>query len=305
MHPFMTIESVRQIAKKSKVITFCYRALNDIYRRSRRSFLMRKHPDGSFLACNGEKIFCDFHDPNYYWYDGDSDSLIFEKELVVDLMKQSQGEVYIDIGAHNGFFSSCMATALYGQPGTILSIEPDASVADCLKRTLSQFDTENFPEVILLNCAVGAENKFITAYKSESMACLHTYNDGDTTYFSTTVEVRSLDSIVDEVVPEKKVAFIKLDVDGSEPDVIRGCQKIITEFEPIIFIEFAPWCLEGAKKDPQMFYSELHEMFNYVYWHSFQLNGLERVNVHDYQRIHEVTGDCVTNLVLSNKKLAL
>lgn len=300
MHRFA---SIKEYAKRSRLVSSCYRFLVNALRESRRTSLQRQYPNGGFLECNGEKIFCDFHDPNFYWYDGDSESLDFEKRLVLTLLGQSCGDVYVDVGAHYGYFSSCMMTALRGKPVSILSAEPDEGVASCLRKTMGQYDGGDYPAATLLDCAIGAENKTIKAYRSSSLDCLHTYSDGDAHESSINVQVRTLDSVVDELFPDKRVAFIKVDVDGSEPDVLQGSKGIIALHKPIVYVEFAPWVLEGAGTDPKRFYMELHQAFSHVYWHSFQLNAIQRVGVHDYQRIHTVTADCVTNLVLCDREL--
>jgi len=300
-----SIESIRRLARKSESITFCYRKLSSFLRTRRRRRLLKQSPDGAFLACTGEKIFCDFNDPNFYWYDGDSESLVFEKGVLIELLKASKGDVYIDVGAHYGFFSACLISYLSGTDTTVVSIEPDQAVADCLDKTLSQFDALAFPSVVPLRCAVGSENTTMTAYKSDSLACLHTYDTDDTAYFKTTVEVRSLDSIVETLAPSKKVAFIKIDVDGSEPEVLKGYKKIFTEHKPIVFIEFAPWCLEGAGKDSRAFFAEINDAYDFVYWPSFQLGETKRVGIDDYDRIRDITGECVTNLILSHGELSL
>jgi hypothetical protein len=39
--------------------------------------------------------------------------------------------------------------------------------------------------------------------------------------------------------------FMKLDVDGHEPDVIRGAARSLARFRPTILMEWAPSCFEG------------------------------------------------------------
>jgi len=302
MNASMSQGSIREALKKSELIVSAYRIIVRPIRWLRRKYLLWIHPNGDYMDCTGERVYCDFNDPNYYWYDGDSDSLAFEKELVVTLMQQSEGNLFVDIGAHYGFFSSCMARRA-GTEDMVLSIEPDAEVFKCLEKTMEPLEEEEGGESLLLNCALGSENKTITAYKSDSLACLHTYHKDDRAYFSTKVNVRTLDSIVNELAKGRRVAMIKLDVDGSEPQVLAGSKHIVAEHKPIFYIEFAPWCLEGAGEDPKKFYIELHKLFDYVYWHSYQLGKLEQVWPDDYDRIREITGECVTNLVLSSKRV--
>ena len=65
--------------------------------------------------------------------------------------------------------------------------------------------------------------------------------------------------VLDEEVPiGKKIDIIKIDVEGAEPLVFAGMQRIIRENENInIFMEFAPGFLRRAGFDPDGFLNEI------------------------------------------------
>lgn len=59
-----------------------------------------------------------------------------------------------------------------------------------------------------------------------------------------------------------KIDFIKIDVEGSESQVISGIQDIIKNGKPKMLIEFHPPTLEEAGTDPEAIYEYL-ELMNY------------------------------------------
>jgi FkbM family methyltransferase len=58
-----------------------------------------------------------------------------------------------------------------------------------------------------------------------------------------TARARSLDSVLSELA-DRKVALVKLDVDGFECDVLRGATRLLREARPIFVMELSPYVLE-------------------------------------------------------------
>ena len=58
-----------------------------------------------------------------------------------------------------------------------------------------------------------------------------------------TARARSLDSVLTELA-DRKVALVKLDVDGFECDVLRGATSLLRDVRPIFVMELSPYVLE-------------------------------------------------------------
>jgi len=77
------------------------------------------------------------------------------------------------------------------------------------------------------------------------------------------IKVISLDSILAQPVPQK-VDFIKIDVDGAEPEVLKGLeQTIINNPQLKLVIEYYPKYIENLGLNPQDVIDFLDKYFTY------------------------------------------
>lgn len=116
-----------------------------------------------------------------------------------------RGSTVFDIGAADG--DSALLLGRLAAPGTVFAFEPDPE----LRRRITQNAALNpaLPPPHIIPALVGArdEGNRIT-----------------------------LDSIVAKgAVPSPR--FVKIDVDGSELDVLSGMQEILTTYRPVVFVE--------------------------------------------------------------------
>lgn len=144
--------------------------------------------------------------------------------------------VAIDIGAnignHSIFLSSFIADHL-------IAIEPNPDVLPKLRRNLSK----NGCNYTLYECAVGeSESKgSIVVPKSMNDNIGATRVDPKDT--DGKIEVLTLDSVISSWKKNEKndisVSLIKIDVEGMEPQVLKGAKDTIIEYTPHIFAEAA------------------------------------------------------------------
>ncbi|MCX7597987.1 MAG: FkbM family methyltransferase, partial [Armatimonadetes bacterium] len=126
------------------------------------------------------------------------------------------GTVVLDIGASVGIFS-LLASRLVGQGGKVVACEPIEANARCLEKNLATRGTRN---VLLCRCGVGQTDGELsltlsTMYPGSHSGVLLRHGS------SVTVPMRSVDSLVAELALDR-VDFIKADVEGMEPEVLRG-----------------------------------------------------------------------------------
>ncbi len=155
------------------------------------------------------------------------------------------GDTAVDVGAHIGFFTMQMAAAV-GETGRIYAFEPLDVNADLLERSL----TENrFGErVVFRRAAVGANAGSATlTFPVETLNSGGAYllRDGTAPLAGNRKKAVPLVAL-DALDIRRPVRFIKMDVEGAEPQVVRGATRILKEDRPVILSELHPTQLDRA-----------------------------------------------------------
>jgi FkbM family methyltransferase len=155
------------------------------------------------------------------------------------------GDVAIDAGAHIGFFTIQMA-AMVGSEGRVYAFEPFEANASLLEQSVVENQFRD--RVVFRRAAVGAASGTATLTFP-----VETLNSGGAYLLrpgtaplagnrKTEVPVVALDTL--EL--RRPVRFIKMDVEGAEPLVVRGAQRILKEDRPVILSELHPTQLDRA-----------------------------------------------------------
>ena len=151
---------------------------------------------------------------------------VWEKKIV-KLFKEhvSKDDVVLDVGTYIGLHT----IELSKLAKKVVSFEPQPLVSACVKKTLNAMDIKNVDHY---HMALGNESGWTH---------IHTNGDGDASIRgirdakfcqSFKCKIDKLDNIVKE-----KVKLIKIDVEGSEFQVLAGAIGLIEEHKPIIIIE--------------------------------------------------------------------
>jgi FkbM family methyltransferase len=155
------------------------------------------------------------------------------------------GDTALDVGAHIGFFTMQMAAAV-GAAGRVYAFEPLDANADLLEQSLQE---NRFGDrVIFRRAAVGAAAGSATlTFPAETLNSGGAYvlRDGGAPlagHQMKRVPIVALDGLD----LRRPVRFIKMDVEGAEPQVIRGAEGILREDRPVILSELHPAQLERA-----------------------------------------------------------
>jgi FkbM family methyltransferase len=167
------------------------------------------------------------------------------------------GDVAVDVGAHIGFFTMQMAAAV-GATGRVYAFEPFDANADLLERSL----VENAfgDRVLFRRAAVGAApGRAALTFPVETLNSGGAYLlRGGTAPLSGNLAKEVPVVALDALDLRRPVAFIKMDVEGAEPQVVRGAAKILADDRPIILSELHPTQLDRASGvSPAEFLSEL------------------------------------------------
>jgi FkbM family methyltransferase len=151
----------------------------------------------------------------------------------IALMKSAGVDLVLDVGASDGGYARDLRER--GYQGRLISFEPLAEPYQRLAAT-----AEKFPAWTTVNSAVGSRNGTVTlnvagnnGESSSTLPMLQRHIDGDpsTSYVGTEqCQILRLDRYLPEVMAEDLAPFfLKIDVQGSEGDVLEGCEGLVNE----------------------------------------------------------------------------
>ncbi len=175
---------------------------------------------------------------------------------------------FLDVGANIGFFTLLAASAMPG--GRILSIEPDPNNVLILRANIA---LNGFDESVKVFHAAASESNGEVFFSSLG----HDANIGSrfTAKDAETLLARSLpgaaapsviESVaVDSLVADQKLDLVKIDVEGHEPSVFKGMQRILSQDRPVILSEFAPGTIEHISKVSPVDYLNSIAAYDYLF----------------------------------------
>lgn len=154
-------------------------------------------------------------------YHGESD---WKRNLAREL-NAHRVDVVLDVGANSGQYATSLREATFN--GRIVSFEPLARPFSVLKDKVSRDPRWDCRQCALGDCDGAAEMNVSgnAAQSSSLLPMLQAHRDALPTanYVGTEgVEIRRLDSVAPEVLEPTDVAFVKLDVQGFEKQVMAG-----------------------------------------------------------------------------------
>ena len=178
------------------------------------------------------------------------------------------GDVFIDVGASFGWYTT-LGALLVGPTGKVFAFEPSPISSQVIEEMIKDSMHQN---VILTKAAVGRVTGNTSLFLPTTRN-LHSpsilYSDSD--FVSVPVPMVALDHFAPlENVP--KIKLMKIDVEGYEPDVLAGMERLVKEkrIENII-CEFNSGWLRRNSITP----NQLHERFLNLGYHVHMQTKLE------------------------------
>lgn len=145
-----------------------------------------------------------------------------------------EGDVVYDIGANIGFFT-LLGARLAGPAGHVYAFEPDPTGAAAVR---DHATLNGFANVTVFEKAAGEAwgHETLLAVDDSSWSHLESRGQHPRTQVAVTVEVVAIDVLVEagEILPPR---LVKLDVEGSELDVLRGMSATLARHGPAIVCE--------------------------------------------------------------------
>lgn len=195
----------------------------------------------------------------------------FAERIIENLIMKyvHPGDVAIDCGAADGRMLRLMLNAV-GSDGRAVAFEPIPHVFSRLKELFPQGNAELFQMCVSDSNINGS--KFFYVKNRRWISSLSPDNLENYEVEELSVSVTTLDSIEfnQGVHQGKKVAFIKLDIEGAELMALRGGKSLIARDKPFIVFENS---LAGAAKSFGYSKNAFFEFFDEMEYRLFDVMG--------------------------------
>jgi FkbM family methyltransferase len=180
------------------------------------------------------------------------------------------GDRFVDVGANFGWYTA-LASTIVGPSGSVFAFEPSPVAAKVIARTIAENHLRN---VKLVRAAVGAVSGHEHIYMPVNDV-VHSPSAfrSDPAFVPLEVPVIPLD-LYAPLADGRIIKLIKIDVEGYEPNVIRGMAELLRKGAvQNIFLEFNSGWLKRNATTPA-------ELFDLVTSHGFQVHRKTALQVH-------------------------
>lgn len=240
-----------RLARRSRLARLASEPWRLIYPRILRAFGLSRRSSaetfwgGAFDALLPEAV------STHIWRYG-----FFEEDVCLFMLRSLEsGLVFVDVGAHFGFFT-LLGSGLVGGQGRALALEPMPKTYTLLTGNVSR--NAIFDNIITMNSA---------AYSANTTLNFHDYglinagldsafpprNQGGSTSGSqeTVVDARRLDDLL-TALELPRIDLLKIDAESSEMHVLRGAEAVINEFRPRIILEVGDFDLPDVARSAEL-----------------------------------------------------
>jgi len=143
-----------------------------------------------------------------------------------ELVSLRADECFVDCGAFDGDSIDSFLRRSRGWFGTIVAIEADPSNAEKLRRYLSGLPHSVSSKVMVVEAAVGAKSGSVRFAATGSVASTVIGQSGPV------IEVPC--KMLDDILQDTKPSYIKMDLEGAEPEALAGAREVIRHHAPVM-----------------------------------------------------------------------
>jgi FkbM family methyltransferase len=199
----------------------------------------------------------------------------------------------LDIGANVGLMTIYISD--YCTSGSVICIEPNRAVFSALQKTLRANAIANaFP----VNAAITERDGNLRFAEDSAYGQIDASGNA-------IVEGLTLATLLERCKMDR-VDFIKMDVEGHEPVILRAALDLVKRLRPLIFLEFNSWSLIQNHIEPLGFLEWIVEEFAFV--HALHhgpstpnlLTPVTAENVKDVMFNNLLKHGCVDDLVVTD-----
>jgi FkbM family methyltransferase len=202
-------------------------------------------------------------DGDYYLESMASNGPVDIQQLFEALCQEDS--IVVDVGANIGV--TAVIAGLLAPKGFVLALEP---VKDTFEYLVGNIARSKLTNIKCLNAAASSAEGHVQVVTrpGHSFASFVGYEDvleRYAGYDEERVEAITLDRLVErDGVP--RVDFIKIDVEGFELEVLRGCSQLLNRFQPTVLLEANHYCLNIFRRISMVdFTEEVLSYFPFVY----------------------------------------
>lgn len=212
--------------------------------------ILRNFTKNNYFESDGFKIFTDKNDDDDFFIYGFKKHNDI-KEIIEKYVKEN--DVVIDIGANVGKVSLLLSR----KAKQVFAFEPEETNYNTILRNIK---LNNIKNIQVIKKAVTDSTKKTYLEISNASTC-HQISTKPTT---NTKEIESIS--LDDYFGNQKIDFIKIDAEGSEPEILRGMANMIKQNpQLIIVIEYNRIILRQKKTDPIQYVLNLKDMGFTIY----------------------------------------
>ena len=155
------------------------------------------------------------------------------------------GDVFYDLGANIGLFS-LLAARVTGSTGKVFSFEPDAQIAERLRRNAAYNNFYNITVVPMGVWSASGDVNFVGADFTSPDHGVGKFDPDGTGVAGIPARCVALDDFVQASPPPNA---IKCDVEGAEVEVFRGAAKLVSFHRPWILCELHSRAIDQAWRE--------------------------------------------------------
>ena len=175
--------------------------------------------DHRIASCYGLYIINQLQEPETHWFL----NKIFDRT-------GGKGGVFIDVGANIGAFVLDVARRGDVQ---VFCFEPSALCISTIRKSAERNNMVNVNAYVNL---CGDENKMIPFDEGENVDSASVFESTNSNSMVQQVLIDDLDQL--QAIPDCTPCVMLIDVEGYEPNVLRGATSLIKRLEPIIVFEY-------------------------------------------------------------------
>lgn len=156
---------------------------------------------------------------------------IIKKEL-------KEGDTFVDVGANIGQHS-LFASQVVGGAGLVISFEPLPKIYEQFKASIGENKKNNkCNNVNVYNLGCGEKEEEVTIFMADNVGA-SSIVDSNRGGEKVNIKIVRADSIIEKL--DRKVDFIKIDVEGYEYEALLGLNNTLETQNPKILIEYSPY----------------------------------------------------------------
>jgi FkbM family methyltransferase len=163
------------------------------------------------------------------------------------------GDVAVDVGANVGVLTF-LAASLVGTAGRVIAVEPNPDNLQLLYRgiVLNGFDNVE----VVPHAASNRRSVFSLTGGTSNTHLIGARAPEEGGHFVQSV-------LLDEALGGlPRLDFVKMDIEGHEPQALEGFSRLIGRYRPVLLVEFNPRCLgDLQQQDPLAFLEQIFAFY--------------------------------------------